>query len=104
MNALNGKSIRIDAGILSFAIRISAGKAVIDLNDLGRYDARICAGIADLVGLALGKKDADSLFFSGKIKTYGDTSLAIELRNILENTDIGELKRKLGPIGEALWN
>lgn len=67
-------------------------------------DAEIAGELTDLLDVFLGRADGDALFFAGKIKMTGAAALLVELRNNLEQFDITELKRRLGPVGEALWN
>ena len=66
--------------------------------------AEITSSFADFTHLALGREDADAMFFSGRVDARGDTAPVVELRNRVENMDFSPLREKLGPIGELLWN
>lgn len=56
-------------------------------------DAMVAGSLADLVALAEGRADGDSLFFSGQLRISGDTELTLALRNALDDArlDLEEL-------------
>jgi predicted lipid carrier protein YhbT len=50
----------------------------------GPADVIVRATLADFAALALGRADADTLFFTRRLVIEGDTALGLELRNALD--------------------
>lgn len=71
-------------------------------------DVTIRGDLMALTALCLGLEDSDSLFFSRRLLTTGDTSVGLMFKNILTNLDFDlrvELERELGgSIANMLWN
>lgn len=70
-------------------------------------DVTIRGDLMALTALCLGLEDSDSLFFSRRLLTTGDTSVGLMFKNILTNLDFDlrvELERHLGKaMAEMLW-
>lgn len=71
-------------------------------------DVTIRGDLMALTALCLGLEDSDSLFFSRRLLTTGDTSVGLMFKNILTNLDFDlkvELERQLGSsLADMLWS
>lgn len=71
-------------------------------------DVTIRGDLLALTALCLGLEDSDSLFFSRRLLTTGDTSVGLMFKNILTNLDFDlrvEMERHLGKsMARLLWD
>jgi O2-independent ubiquinone biosynthesis accessory factor UbiT len=80
---LRGRVLRLEVPGLPFAPQLTLD--AIGLRPaFGRPDVTVRASLADYAALALGREDADTLFFTRRLVMEGDTALGLELRNALD--------------------
>lgn len=80
---LRGKVLRLEVRGLPFAPQLTLD--AIGLRPaFGRADVTIRAEARDYLALALGREDADTLFFTRRLVIEGDTALGLEIRNALD--------------------
>jgi O2-independent ubiquinone biosynthesis accessory factor UbiT len=80
---LRGRVLRLEVPGLPFAPQVTMD--TIGLRPaFGRPDVTVRASLADYAALALGREDADTLFFTRRLVMEGDTALGLELRNALD--------------------
>ena len=93
---------------LELYMQISEDRIHISARTERTPDVTIRGDVMALTALCLGLEDSDSLFFSRRLLTTGDTSVGLMFKNILTNLDFDlrvELERHLGrSVAELLWS
>jgi len=56
-------------------------------------DVTFCANVPELVLVAAGKEDPDTLFFQRKLRIEGDTELGLEVKNMLLSIELENLPK-----------
>ena len=96
------------AGELELYMHISNERIHISHRSETDPDVTIRGDLMALTALCLGLEDSDSLFFSRRLLTTGDTSVGLMFKNILTNLDFDlrlELERHLGrSMADMLWD
>lgn len=83
LEPLRDKVLRFELAGLGFGVQVSvAGWGW--RPGFGAPDVIVRARMPDYFALALGREDADSLFFSRRLTIEGDTELALVLKNALD--------------------
>jgi predicted lipid carrier protein YhbT len=102
MDFIAGKWLGIkvlDIG-LDFAISINQGlQPKVILKELSQADVTFSGNVAELLLIASGKEDPDSLFFQRKLLIEGDTQLGVEVKNLLLAIELASLPK---PVGMAI--
>lgn len=80
---LRGRVLRLEVPGLPFAPQLTLD-AIGLRAAFGTPDVTVRANLADYAALALGREDADTLFFTRRLVMEGDTALGLELRNALD--------------------
>ncbi len=89
---LRGRSVAVrvlDAGI-EFALTLD-GRGFAPAARAATPDVVICASARDFLALALRVEDADSLFFTRRLRMEGDTELGLYVKNTLDAIDFSAL-------------
>ncbi len=101
---LNGRQLRLrvsDAGLrLDFSLTPAGFSATAPAS---KPDLVISASARDYLALALREEDADTLFFSRRLRMEGDTELGLLVKNTLDAVDWDALRARLPcPLASAL--
>ena len=101
-------AFRTPGGELELYMLISEERIRISAHTEQAPDVTICGDVMALTALCLGLEDSDSLFFSRRLLTTGDTSVGLMFKNILTNLDFdlrSELDRHLGrSVANLVWS
>ncbi len=97
---LFGKSFSlevVDMGVTAY-LYCNKGKfqAWLPQTASAQADVRLAANAADLLQLASGMADADTLFFRRKLKMQGDTETGVALKYWLDSSQRPDWLKKLG--------
>ncbi|WP_434930270.1 ubiquinone anaerobic biosynthesis accessory factor UbiT [Shewanella sp. HL-SH5] len=102
MDFIAGKWLGIkvlDIG-LDFAISISQViQPKVVVRELNQTDVTFSGNMPELLLIASGKEDPDSLFFQRKLLIEGDTELGLEVKNLLLAIELASLPK---PVGMAI--
>jgi predicted lipid carrier protein YhbT len=74
------------------------GFAIVDRDATGA-DAEIAASVATFIDLLEGKIDSDTLFFRRDLKIFGNTSVIVGLRNVLDREELNITTIFAAPLG-----
>lgn len=101
---LNGRRLRICVGDLGLDLDFTLTSAGFrPIGPASKPDLVISAGARDYLALALREEDADTLFFSRRLRMEGDTELGLLVKNTLDAVDWDALRARLPPrIASAL--
>ncbi|MBR9726497.1 SCP2 domain-containing protein [Shewanella intestini] len=83
--------IIVDDIKLSFDVSIRAGK--LQISTMVQPDVVFTANVPELVLVAAGKEDPDTLFFQRKLLIEGDTELGLEVKNLLLGIELDGLPK-----------
>ncbi len=75
---------------LSWFISYQQDKLVVSQAN-GEPDVRFCGNLHDLLLMMGRQEDPDTLFFQRRLKIEGDTELGLELKNLLDATELESL-------------
>ena len=74
---------------LSIALTLTHGRFTICQPSLAA--ASICAASGDLLRIAAGLDDPDTLFFQRRLQITGDTELGLQLKNTLDSVELARI-------------
>ncbi|WP_226820218.1 ubiquinone anaerobic biosynthesis accessory factor UbiT [Acidithiobacillus ferrooxidans] len=100
---IEGRRIVVEASDLGKSLRLVIRQGRIAPTRAGPVDLRIAGNAKDLCRLALRLEDPDTLFFARRLILEGETSVGLQLKNILDSIEldwlapVGYLPAPLGP-------
>ena len=100
---MEGRRIVVEVSDLGKSLRLVIRRGKIAPTRAGPVDLRIAGNAKDLCRLALRLEDPDTLFFARRLVLEGETSVGLQLKNILDSVDldwlapVGYLPAPLGP-------
>lgn len=87
---LQGKWVAINVADIGLFFQISFDKQLI-LSNQQVADVTFTANVPELLLVAAGKEDPDTLFFQRKLLIDGDTELGLEIKNLLLSIELDSL-------------
>jgi len=100
---IEGRRIVVEVSDLGKSLHLVIRQGRIAPTRAGPVDLRIAGNAKDLCRLALRLEDPDTLFFARRLVLEGETSVGLQLKNILDSIDldwlapVGYLPAPLGP-------
>lgn len=101
---LTGRRLRMCVGDLGLRLEFTLTPAGFrPTGPASKPDLAISASARDYLALALREEDADTLFFSRRLRMEGDTELGLLVKNTLDAVDWDALRARLPrPLASAL--
>jgi len=89
---LQGKWLKVSISDLQLTWFVSFNKnQFIIKSQVAQQDVSFTAAVNDLILVAGRKEDPDTLFFQRRLSIEGDTELALEIKNLLDNIEFEHL-------------
>ncbi len=88
---LSDQAVSVVASDADYGISLTCHKRLLRLLPSGCADTTITASTLDLLRMAAGQVDADSLFFRQQLTIRGNVALGLETKNALDGIDRDDL-------------
>lgn len=100
---LHGKWVEINISDIALTFQVSMGSELLIATDKPA-DVTFSANVPELLLIASGKEDPDTLFFQRKLLIDGDTELGLEVKNLLLSIELDSLPQPVKLAIEKLSN
>ena len=85
---------KLDAGVDDIGLRFEVGvEQQLRVRAFTQPDVTLSANVPELILVAAGKEDPDTLFFQRKLRIEGDTELGLEVKNLLLSIELDSLPK-----------